>query len=155
MLLELLLSGSISVIIVCPFKVMWLYSRENVSFKCLLYFRAFYKFFIDESSSEQFPCVKLTKLKMLRISCFLRYQCRATLRVNCHFFLQQKLISTPTAKFVLQRYEKCPIHKIKLKLRALYIDDAVDVKNGFKGNWHAYTWDISPVDSPGRSGTPA
>ena len=64
-------------------------------------------------------------------------------------------MSTPTAKFVLQRYEKCPIHKIKLKLRALYIDDAVDVKNGFKGNWHAYTWDISPVDSPGRSGTPA
>ena len=41
-------------------------------------------------------------------------------------------MSPLTAKSVLQRYEKCP----KLKLRALYIDDAVGVKHGFEGNWH-------------------
>ena len=46
------------------------------------------------------------------------------------FFSQQKLMSPLTAKSVLQRYEKCP----KLKLRALYIDDAVGVKHGFEGN---------------------
>ena len=42
-------------------------------------------------------------------------------------------MSPLTAKYVLQRYEKFPVHKIKLKLRALYIDDAVGVKHGLRG----------------------